>query len=68
MLRRKLREEWGFDGVVVSDYNSVAEMINHGYAKDLREAAKLAIQAECDMDMVSTSYLQTALRSWNRAN
>ena len=59
MLRRKLREEWGFDGVVVSDYNSVAEMINHGYAKDLREAAKLAIQAECDMEMVSTSYLQT---------
>lgn len=59
MLRRKLREEWGFDGVVVSDYNSVAEMINHGYAKDLREAAKLAINAECDMEMVSTSYLQT---------
>lgn len=58
MLRDKLRTEWGFNGVVISDYNSVAELVNHGCARDLREAAKLAIAAECDMEMVSTTYLQ----------
>ena len=38
-LRKVLREEWKFDGFVVSDYNSITEMINHGYAADAREAA-----------------------------
>lgn len=60
-LRDRLRGEWGFDGVVVSDYNSVAELVNHGVARDLREAAKLAIDAECDMEMVSTTYLQEGI-------
>lgn len=57
-LRDRLRKEWGFDGVVVSDYNAVAELVCHGVARDLRQAAKLAIDAECDMEMVSTTYLQ----------
>ena len=51
-----LRDEWKFDGVVVSDYQSVTEMIQHGYAADPREAALKAVQAGVDMEMVSTSY------------
>jgi len=51
-----LRDEWKFDGVVVSDYQSVTEMIQHGYAADPRDAALKAVQAGVDMEMVSTSY------------
>jgi beta-glucosidase len=46
-----LRNEWGFDGFVVSDWNSIAELINHGFAKDKKEAALKAITAGVDMDM-----------------
>jgi beta-glucosidase len=55
-LRQVLRNEWAFDGFVVSDYNSVTEMINHGYAADAAEAAFKAVRAGVDMEMVSTSY------------
>jgi len=51
-----LRDEWKFDGMVVSDYQSVTEMIQHGYAADPRDAALKAVQAGVDMEMVSTSY------------
>jgi len=51
-----LRDEWKFDGVVVSDYQSVTEMIQHGYAADPRDAALKAVEAGVDMEMVSTSY------------
>jgi len=51
-----LRDEWKFDGVVVSDYQSVTEMIQHGYAADPRDAALKAAEAGVDMEMVSTSY------------
>ncbi len=46
-----LRKEWGFDGMVVTDYTSINEMIPHGYARDEKHAAKLAIKAGIDMDM-----------------
>ncbi|MGE5645695.1 MAG: glycoside hydrolase family 3 N-terminal domain-containing protein [Acidobacteriota bacterium] len=58
-LRQVLRKEWGFDGFVVSDYNSVTEMIAHGYAGDAAEAAFKAVRAGVDMEMVSTSYYDT---------
>ena len=47
-----LKNEWGFDGFVVSDWNSFREFIYHGVAADEREAATLAIEAGSDMDMV----------------
>jgi len=56
LMRKVLREEMGFDGVLISDYSAVDEMINHGIAADSREAAKLAIIAGVDMDMVSNAY------------
>jgi len=55
-LTRVLRKEWGFDGVVVSDYTSVTELINHGIAGDEADAARLALSAGVDMEMVSRSY------------
>jgi beta-glucosidase len=55
-LRQILRREWGFDGVVVSDYTAIPEMIQHGYAADASDAARKALLAGVDMEMVSTTY------------
>ncbi|MBS1798038.1 MAG: glycoside hydrolase family 3 C-terminal domain-containing protein [Acidobacteria bacterium] len=48
-----LRNQWKFDGFVVSDYTSVMELVNHGYARDEADAAQLALNAGLDMEMVS---------------
>lgn len=56
VLKDILREQWGFDGFVVSDWNSIKEMVNHGFAKDQKEAAEKAINAMLDMEMTSTAY------------
>ena len=55
-LTKVLREEWKFDGFVVSDYTSVRELINHGIAANEEEAAALALNAGVEMEMVSRSY------------
>lgn len=55
-LTRVLRDEWKFDGFVVSDYTSVKELINHGVAANEMEAAASALNAGVDMEMVSRSY------------
>jgi beta-glucosidase len=51
-----LREERGFDGVVISDYHAIAELMRHGVAADLPEAAALALKAGVDIDMMSDAY------------
>jgi beta-glucosidase len=56
LLDRILRKEWGYTGMVVSDYESVVEMVKHGSAGDAAEAAFQAVTAGVDMEMVSTSY------------
>lgn len=56
LQRDILKGQWKFSGFVVSDWGSVGEMVNHGYAKDNYEAALLAITAGSDMDMESRSY------------
>ena len=58
LLQGWLRKELGFDGVLISDYNAVAELMNHGVAADAVEAAALALQAGVDIDMVSNSYVR----------
>ncbi|EHJ62868.1 periplasmic beta-glucosidase [Novosphingobium pentaromativorans US6-1] len=57
LLSDVLRGEWDFDGVVVSDYTAIAELIAHGFAADEREAAKRAFMAGVDIDMQSGLYL-----------
>ena len=56
LMNRVLRGEWGFDGVVISDYNAVSELISHGVAEDARDAVRRAMEAGCDIDMVSNMY------------
>lgn len=58
LQRKILKGDWNFKGFVVSDWNSIGEMINHGYAKNNYEAALLAANAGSDMDMESRSYTQ----------
>jgi beta-glucosidase len=57
LLTEILRDEWGFDGFVVSDYTSVMELINHGVAGDKAEASEISINAGLDMDMESAFFL-----------
>ena len=55
-LRHVLREEWGFRGVVDSDWESVRELIQHGIANDRETAARKGFLAGVDMDMASSVY------------
>jgi beta-glucosidase len=57
LQRDILKGQWGFKGFVVSDWGSIGEMIQHGYAKDNYQAAELALKAGSDMDMESRSYI-----------
>jgi beta-glucosidase len=56
ILKQVLRKEWGFRGLVVSDWNAVGELVPHGIANDGATAARKAFQAGVDMDMVSSLY------------
>ncbi|MEM0961326.1 MAG: glycoside hydrolase family 3 N-terminal domain-containing protein [Bacteroidota bacterium] len=56
LLRQVLREEWGFDGLVASDWNAVIELSVHGLTEGDREAAREAALAGTDMEMASHAY------------
>jgi len=58
LLQGWLRGDLGFDGVVISDYNAIAELINHRVAGDVAEAAALALNAGVDIDMTSNAYVR----------
>ena len=55
-LTEVLRGEWGFDGLVVSDWDAVKQLINQGYSATLREASAAALEAGVDIDMMSHGY------------
>ncbi|NGY38109.1 beta-glucosidase BglX [Flavobacterium sp. XN-5] len=58
LQRDILKDDWKFDGFVVSDWGSINEMMAHGYAKDSKQAAEIAINAGSDMDMESNAYVE----------
>ncbi|WGD34250.1 beta-glucosidase BglX [Olleya sp. YS] len=58
LQRDILKEQWGFDGFVVSDWGSITEMIVHGHAKNGKHAAEIAANAGSDMDMESYLYVE----------
>lgn len=58
LLKDILRDEWGWDGMVVTDWNSAGEMIAHGFSRDLKHTAEQAINAGVDMDMMSYGFIQ----------
>jgi beta-glucosidase len=58
LLQGWLRGVVGFEGVLISDYNAVAELLNHGVAADLVEVVALALNAGVDIDMTSGAYIQ----------
>lgn len=57
ILRDLVRRQWGFEGVIISDYSAIAELLKHGVAADLAEAAALALKAGVDIDMMGYAYL-----------
>ena len=58
LLQGWLRGDLGFQGVVISDYNAIAELLKHGVAGDVAEAAALALNAGVDIDMTSNVYIR----------
>ncbi|WP_439443009.1 beta-glucosidase BglX [Listeria aquatica] len=56
LLKQILRDEWGFDGVIISDYAAVLELVAHGIAADEKEATLLAMNATNDIDMKTGCY------------
>lgn len=56
LLRGWLRGRFGFKGVLISDYNAIAELMHHGIAADLADAAALALKAGVDIDMMADAY------------
>ena len=66
ILKDVLRDEWGFDGLVVTDWNSMGEMIAHGFGIDRKDVACKAVNAGVDMDMMTfgfISHLEELVRS-----
>ena len=57
LQREILKGEWGFEGFVVSDWGSIGELVAHGVAADLTQAAQLAVEAGSDMDMEAQAYV-----------
>lgn len=57
LLKDILRDEWGWDGMVVTDWNSAGEMIAHGFSRDLEHSAEQAVNAGVDMDMMSFGFI-----------
>ena len=58
LVKEILRDEWGFDGIVISDHSAYGEMIAHGVCENRKEAALLAMDAGCDIEMMTSCYVE----------
>ena len=58
LMNDLLRSEWGFEGTVITDYNSLEELLTHGVATNLKEAALLGMENGSDIEMVSNAYMK----------
>lgn len=58
LVKEILRDEWGFDGLVISDFGAFSEMIAHGASEDKKESAYLAMEATCDIEMMTSCYAE----------
>ncbi|SHI09498.1 beta-glucosidase BglX [Ferrimonas marina] len=58
LVRQLLRQQWGFEGLVISDYQAISDLIPHGVAADPGHAAQLAFDAGVDMEMMSQNYFE----------
>lgn len=56
LMKQILKEEWGFQGVVISDYNALGEIAKHGITDDRKEIARRAFDCGCDIEMCSSTY------------
>ncbi len=56
VLNDLVRDEWGFDGMMISDYNAITELLAHGTAGDIAEAAAAALKAGVDIDLMGDAY------------
>lgn len=63
VLKNVLRDEWKYDGMVVTDWASAAEMINHGFCVDGKDAAEKSVNAGVDMEMVSETFIKNLKQS-----
>ncbi len=65
LIRDILKGEWKFDGLVVSDYTGIFEMVAHGFATDDKNAGELALNAGVDIDMVGATYMNYTKQSYD---
>lgn len=63
VLKDVLRKEWKYDGIVVTDWASALEMVNHGFCTDGKDAAEKSVNAGVDMEMVSETFIQNLKQS-----
>lgn len=56
LMKKILKDEWGYRGIVISDYNAIGELRPHGITEDMKEAARLAFDNGCHIDMCSNAY------------